>query len=191
MNSRQLRPYTGGNNARWAYGLITAAVLSLATAPAAAHNGEVEYIAEINGYYVEVADDTAPDTGLFYTLYLRDLDRGLPIDDASVEITARSETKEVGPTTAVRLANAYSIIIPDDGEKEWTVDVRIDHEPRGLTTFTHTMPGVGAIDAGPWWTSTPILVFVWVLPLIGVYILHRAGRRRPETATLPDAKDPR
>lgn len=157
---------------------MTATVLLLTTAPATAHNGETEYIDEVNGYYVEVSDDVVPDTGLFYTLYLRDLERGLPVDDAIIEITAKSGARVVGPVVAVRLANAYSLIIPDDGQKEWTIDVRIDHEPRGVTTFAHTIAGVGATDEPAWWTSTTVQILVWTLPVVGLFILHRSGQRR-------------
>lgn len=154
-----------------------AAAFALTTTPAAAHNGETEYVAEVNGYYVEVSDDVTPDTGLFYTLYLRDLDRGLPVDDARVEITARSGARVVGPAAAVRLANAYSLIIPDGGEKEWSVDVCIEDGPRGVTTFTHTIAGIGATDGQTWWASRPILVVAWTLPVVGLYVVHRAGQR--------------
>lgn len=162
----------------WAAGMTTAAVLALTIGPVAAHDGETEYIGEINGYYVEVSDDVVPDTGLFYTLYLRDLERGLPVDDAIIEITAQSGANVVGPVVAVRLANAYSLIIPDGGQKEWTIDVRIDHEPRGVTTFTHTIAGVGATDEQTGWASTTVQILIWTLPVVGLFILHRSGQRR-------------
>jgi hypothetical protein len=65
---------------------ITAAASALITPSAAAHDGETEFITEIDGYYVEVTDNIVPDAGLFYTVFLRRLDRGLPVDNASVEI---------------------------------------------------------------------------------------------------------
>lgn len=155
---------------------ITAAASALITPSAAAHDGETEFITEIDGYYVEVTDNIVPDAGLFYTVFLRRLDRGLPVDNASVEITARSDTITVGPTPTARLANAYSVLIPDNGVSEWTIDVRIEHATYGITAFSHPLRGVAADD--PWWTSTPVLVVAWTLPVVGLFVLHRAGNRR-------------
>lgn len=157
---------------------ITGVVLSLLTAGAVAHDGETEFITEIDGYYVEVTDNIVADVGLFYTVFLRRLDRGLPVDDATVVITAHADTDAFGPTPTARLANAYSVLIPDTGVSEWAIDVRIEHATHGVTTFRHPLRGVGADDDGGWWTSTPVLIGAWTLPILGLYILHRAGRRR-------------
>ena len=114
------------------------------------------HLAEIDGYYVEASDEVIPATGLMYTLLLRDLDRGLPVDDAEVEITARAGERVVGPTSTVRFANAYSVLIPDDGQDEWTADVRIARPSRGVTTFSHTIVGISGDDGTVWWATPPI-----------------------------------
>lgn len=154
---------------------VAACLTALITTAATAHDGETEFIAEIDGYYVEVTDNIVPEAGLFYTLFLRRLDRGLPVDDANVEITAHTDTTTLGPTPTARLANAYSVLIPDNGVAEWTIDVRIEHTAYGVTAFSHPLRGVAADDE-PWWTSTPILVVAWTLPVLGLFILHRAGK---------------
>lgn len=156
----------------------TTAIVALSPARAGAHEGETVYIDEVDGYYVEVSDSIVPDTGLFYTVFLRSLDRGLPVDDASVEVTARSDDTVFGPATTARLGNAYSALIPDNGVAEWTVDVRIDHPTLGITRFSHPLAGVAGHEDGPWWTSTPVLVVAWTLPVVGLFMFHRAGQRR-------------
>lgn len=155
------------------------ATVATMNSTAAAHEGETEFVAEIDGYYVEVSDNVVPDLGLWYTLFLRDLDTGRPVEDATAEITARAGNRVVGPITAVHLLNAHSVLILDQGVVEWTVDVRIDHPQRGRIDFTHTLAGAGAPGgSSSWWTRAPAVVAVWTLPVIGLYVLHRAAQRR-------------
>jgi len=154
-------------------------VVLLVTGPRAeAHDGKPEYIDEIDGYYVEVSDDVIPATGLMYTLLLRDLDPALPVDDADVEITARAGDSVFGPASTVRFANAYSLLIPDDGEEEWTIDVRVERPGRRVTSFSHSMVGIGGTEGRSWWASPLALAAAWTLPVV-LYVGYYWGVLRP------------
>ena len=195
MTDRQ--PRSARAAGRLAVRIASAAIVVLVvTATAAgAHDGEPEYIDEIDGYYVEASDEVIPATGLMYTLLLRDLDRGLPVDDAEVEITARAGERVVGPTSTVRFANAYSVLIPDDGQDEWTVDVRIDRPSRGVTTFSHTIVGISGDDGTVWWATPPALAVAWMLPVVLYFAYYQREKRRrarpapdpPESGRAPHA----
>ncbi len=153
-------------------------LLVVAVPRVGAHDGQPEYIDEIDGYYVEVSDDVIPASGLMYTLLLRDLDPALPVDDAEVEIRARAGDVTFGPAATVRFANAYSVLIPDSGEEEWTVDVLVERPGRSATAFSHPLVGIGGAEGRSWWASLPALVAVWTLPVV-LYLIYYRRVLRP------------
>lgn len=146
------------------------------TPPASAHGGETVFLGEVGPFQVEVVDEVLEDTGLLYTLTLRDLSTGLPVADADVTVTATSADAAVGPLTANRFANAFQVLIADDGVEEWIVSVSIDAGPGRTAAFEHPLAGAGASFSSPWWTATPIVVVAWTLPILGIYVFIRAGR---------------
>lgn len=153
----------------------------LAAGPVAAHGGDhVVYQDPAGPYFVE-AINSVTDRGILYTIYLRDLNGGVPVDDATVQVTARSGATTVGPTDATRSGNAYRILIEDDGVSHWDIDARIEGGS-GVATLQHQLDGAehaaaGASDAVPWWIAGPALAVG--LPLIGLYLFARYRRRPP------------
>lgn len=145
---------------------------------AAAHNGEIEFVGDAGPFFVEVVDEQLPDGTFLYTLMLRDLERGLPVDDAILTVAATLRTKSFGPETASRFANAYQVILPFPDAESWTVQVSISHPDFEPVMFSHGLQGP---EIAPWWTSRPILVGVWLLPVAGAIVLFRSWTSKPET----------
>ena len=160
---------------------LTAALAVLlcifSSSPASAHDGQVVFFGDIGPYFVEAVDEVVTGVGLLYTITLRDQSTGLPVDDAEVIIAAQNEESAFGPATANRFANAYQVLIPDQGAAEWTVTVRIARSATPTTSFEHDLAGVGAHIDSPWWTSKPVLLIAWTLPVIGAVVVLRSWRR--------------
>lgn len=99
------------------------------------------FVATLDGFQVEVTD-RALETGegLLYTIDLREVRSGLPVDGASVFVTATADSTRVGPLSAIHFGDQYQVLIPDPGVPRWDVRTTIQSD-RGATAFEHQIVG--------------------------------------------------
>lgn len=157
------------------------ALLGSLAGPVRAHGGEVVFTGRIDGFDIEVTDRVVPTQrggeGILYTVTVRDVSSGLPVDAADVSVTAMAGSETVVPRTATYFGNQYQVLIPDPGVSSWDVRTTIRSDS-GATAFEHQIAG-----AAPSHLATRAGLALGVSG--GAVLLAVSIRRRRRASTSP------
>ena len=140
-----------------------------AAGPAAAHSAALAYQGTAGPYTVWAYQGTRGDApaAIAYTAAVRVSATGVPVDDATVTVTAATPDssdvvgRHAGPVTATPIANLYQYVLPDPGPDPWTVQLRIN-APAGTGTATFAVTGLSS------YAPTRFQVSPWAIASIGV-----------------------
>jgi hypothetical protein len=161
--------------------LLVPVILGTSSRPALAHGGEVVYTGTFEGLYVEVTDRVVPTQqggeGLLYTVMLREVSTGLPVDGADVSVVASAGSTTVGPRRATYFGNQYQVLIPDPGISMWDVRTTVRSDS-GAIAFEHQIAG-----SAPNRTANRVALAlggIGGVALVAVWI-----RRRPRASDTP------
>lgn len=154
-------------------------LVALATSgltPAFAH-GEAEFAGDVGPYFVETFEELVPDTGMLYTIEVRDQSRGLPVRGLAVEVVATGSLSSVGPLLANELGDAYQVLVADPATQRWNMTVSIGASDAERFVFEHEI-GLSD-DRASQLCGWPIAIGAFAL-LVGSAALTLAGRRSTE-----------
>src|SRR5438093_5489768 len=131
---------------------VLAIALTAAAAPAAAfaHGGTGVTTIAVGGYRATVdalvVRLSPTRDAVDFTTYLRDRRSGLPVDSASVVVTARTRAGRLGPLRALARANTYEVLVPlDSGAAGDRRSIRLHvlvRGPAGVASFVYSPPSL-------------------------------------------------
>lgn len=143
--------------------------------PAAAH-GEPEFSAEVGPFAVETFDEQISETDLLYTVVVTDPTTGLAVRGATVEVSATSPTRRVGPLVGNELGGAYQVLLADTGDEPLQIAVRIATGDETVT-FSHELTPT-VVEGGRSWRNTTTIALAAVIAVVAAVGLGRAAHRR-------------
>lgn len=191
MTRRPVRPFSA------LLGMALALLLTVwAADPAAAHSTALAYQGTAGPYAIWAYQGTrgdAPAT-IAYTAAVRVSSTGVPVDDATVTVTAATPDssdivgRHAGPVTATPIANLYQYVLPDPGPDPWTVQLRIN-APAGTGTATFTVNGLQNRAPTRFQVSPWVIASIGVLGFAGLAAAAWFARRR-RTRTARDGPPP-
>lgn len=116
------------------------------------HSGRDGFTGEFGPYAVSTevlyVDRPGEEPGVDFDLFLRFRNSLLPIDDATVTVTAHNGATTVGPLIATRYGNDYGVVIPDTDAAQWALEIEIGG-PHGDATIAGVIPGAQTLLSTP------------------------------------------
>ncbi len=168
---------------RWLVGalVVVVGVGLWGTVPAAAH-GDPEFSGDVGPFAVETFDEQISETDLLYTVIVNDPTTGLPIRGATVEVSANTAARRIGPLVGNELGGAYQVLLPDPVDEAWHITVRIALAD-DTVTFSHEL-GVGATEGRRAWRNA-LIATPAVVAVFAALGLAWAARRKARAAWPP------
>lgn len=117
------------------------------TAPAVAH-GDPKFSGDVGPFAVQTFDEAISGTDLLYTVVVNDPSTGLPIRGATMEVSAASATREVGPLVGNELGGACQVLLPASGDEAWLPTVRVVVATTRSPSSTSSTRELGARQSG-------------------------------------------
>lgn len=156
----------------WALALVVGVGL-WGTAPAAAH-GDPEFSGDVGPFAVETFDERISETDLLYTVNVNDPTTGLAVRGATVEVSADTPTRRIGPLVGNELGGAHQVRLPDPGDEAWQITVRIAHAD-DTVTFSHEL-ATQAIGGRSW--PNAVMAIAAVIAVVATLALAPVARRK-------------